>query len=224
MARSRRSQAVRPNAAAGCCPAHQIPKANLGTDATHKSVGKCDVVVESDALADQLIDGVAHVLTQWVEDQSAILKLDESPNSNLYSVSPPKISIRDYLKRMNRFLHCSEQCFVMALVYIKRIPRDSEIAVCKRSYHRLMFSATMIAAKVHDDDLFSSTHYAKVAGVTVQQLNAMEIEFMKLLDWRTIVDPKHYDIYHGIVCQAANAVQSKTFPLEEPEPEPCNHA
>ena len=33
----------------------------------------------------------------------------------------PKISIEDYLIRLNNYLNCSESCFVFGIIYIDRI-------------------------------------------------------------------------------------------------------
>lgn len=37
------------------------------------------------------------------------------------SASAPSISLREYFVRMERHLHCSPSCFVLAFIYIDRI-------------------------------------------------------------------------------------------------------
>lgn len=52
---------------------------------------------------------------------------------------------------------------------------------------RLLLTALMIGAKFLDDRFLSNRFYAEVGGVTLQELNAMEVAMLKRLGWRATV-------------------------------------
>lgn len=173
---------------------------------------------ETSAGAD-LIEGLQVILTRWVEAAHTIPDEDQK-QTHLYSLKVPKISIKQYLKRISNFFACSEECYVMALVYIDRITNSKcGVTVCNRSAHRLLLVAMMLAAKIQDDFSYSSTYYARVGGMSVEELNVMEIEFLKLLNWRTFVDPMEHQLYDRLVRQSSGR-PLQMCPTEEPEPEP----
>ncbi|CAE8625639.1 unnamed protein product, partial [Polarella glacialis] len=55
------------------------------------------------------------------------------------------------------------------------------------------------AAKFQDDVFFTNAHYAKIGGLRVDELNALERRFCQLLDWRLFVKPGEFELYRKIV-------------------------
>jgi hypothetical protein len=185
--------------------------------ASHVEDADADKLQEPGEQLDKLIDGLALILNKWSESPSSAIKTE----SRFYSARPPRISIKDYLSRMRQFFICSDACFVLGLVYITRVVnKNSKVSVCAHSAHRLSFVAMMLAAKVHEDVAYSNGYYAKVGGLPAKEVNLLEIEFLKSLDWRTSVTPNEYNHYQRFVCEAASrGVVAQLAPHEEPEPE-----
>jgi hypothetical protein len=52
-----------------------------------------------------------------------------------------------------------------------------------------------MAIKYNEDDYYSNTFYAKVGGVTMQELNSLEVEFTKLIKYNLFVDIEVYNKY-----------------------------
>lgn len=48
---------------------------------------------------------------------------------------------------------------------------------------RFLIIAIVLAIKYHDDDIFKNEYYARVGGITMEELNKMEKEFLELLDY-----------------------------------------
>jgi len=170
--------------------------------------------MEPVSAGDQFMKGFGLVLTRWVEATATITAADSKPRRVTYfhCVRPPTLAIPDYLNRIRKYFVASDECYVMALVYIDRVGKvDPAMTVSELNVHRLLVIAAMIAAKFHDDVYYSNNYYAKVGGLSLKEVNALEAKFLKMLDWRMYVDPQEYQLYHSLVCQA-------TF--VEPEPEP----
>lgn len=68
------------------------------------------------------------------------------------------------------------------------------MTVTRLTIHRLFAIATVVSAKIQDDDEhFSNSYYAKVCGLSLRQLNSLEANFMSLISWNLFVDPEEYD-------------------------------
>jgi hypothetical protein len=52
-----------------------------------------------------------------------------------------------------------------------------------------------MAIKYNEDDYYSNTFYAKVGGVTMQEINSLEIELSKLLKYHLFVDNDLFNKY-----------------------------
>jgi hypothetical protein len=80
------------------------------------------------------------------------------------------------------------------LVYIDRIVKSqSVIEVTDLTCHRLFFVSAVVAAKFHDDVYASNEYFAKVGGLDPVELNALEAELIRLLDWRLYVGASEYN-------------------------------
>ena len=93
----------------------------------------------------------------------------------------PKISIGDYLNRIERYSMCSKECFVIALLYIDRFIYGvglQNAAVNHHSIHRILITSIMLAAKFYDDQYFNNAYYAKIGGLDTSELNSLEAEFV----------------------------------------------
>lgn len=63
----------------------------------------------------------------------------------------------------------------------------SELAVTSYTVHRLVITAVMLAAKLMDDKYYNNAFYAKIGGITTSDLNQMELEMLRMLEYRTLV-------------------------------------
>ena len=62
-----------------------------------------------------------------------------------------------------------------------------DLAVTSLTIHRLIITAVMLAAKLMDDKYYNNAFYAKIGGITTSELNLMELEMLRMLDFRTFV-------------------------------------
>jgi hypothetical protein len=121
------------------------------------------------------------------------------------AVRPPSISIHDYLARIQKYFACSQECFVIALVYLDRIAlKHPTFAISRLNIHRLVITAVMLAVKFFDDVYYSNVYYSKVGGVKVHEMNILECRFLELIGWRLYVSPQEYERYMNSVVDATS--------------------
>jgi len=152
----------------------------------------------ADIGAEQVVHGLAKLLKHM-----ANLRANEGEESkcSFQSVKMPKISLSAYASRIHKYFNCSDECFVLCMAYIDRIVKcHSDIQVTDLTCHRLLLTSTMVAAKFHDDQYGSNEYFAKVGGIAVAEMNALEAEFLKLLDWKLYVGAADYEWYLQAMC------------------------
>jgi hypothetical protein len=183
------------------------------------STKNCDAMqvdMDDHVSGDEFVHGLGEVMTQWAKSTANNERAGRRVTC-FDSLRAPSTSIMDYLKRLHKYFLCSDECFVMALVYIDRVGKiDSAMVVCELNVHRLLFIVTMVAAKFHDDVYYSNSYYAKVGGLSPKEVNALEVKLLKMLGWNVVVSPQDYMLYRGLVNQSVHARHRK----KEPEPEP----
>merc|ERR1712232_760017 len=120
-----------------------------------------------------------------------------------HSSQPPSLSIQDYITRLQKYFRCSEECFVIALVYIDRITKNNaSVSVCDVTIHRLLVIAVVIAAKFHDDKFYDNRYYGKAGGLSLRETNMLGAFMLSELNWRMLVAVQEYELYRDLVCKA----------------------
>ena len=96
----------------------------------------------------------------------------------------PKISLYDYVARINKYAHCSESCFIIAFIYIDRILKnDPSIILTIKNVHRLILMSIIIAIKYLDDVYYDNETYSKIGGITLMEINSLENEFLNKIQY-----------------------------------------
>ncbi|PIA58509.1 hypothetical protein AQUCO_00500447v1 [Aquilegia coerulea] len=111
-------------------------------------------------------------------------------------VRAPSISIRKYLERIYKYTNCSPSCFVVGYVYIDRlVHKYPDSLVVSLNVHRLLVTSVMVAAKVLDDVHYNNAFYARVGGVSNNELNRLELELLFLLDFSVVISSRVFESY-----------------------------
>jgi len=140
------------------------------------------------------VEALSDVLIKLCERNDRCM-IKSTPATRFKALRRPQITITAYLKRIAKFSHCSEECFVLALIYIDRIIRSHDFLVNSYNVHRLVIASVMVAAKFFDDQYFNNAQYGRVGGVSSQEINQLEIEFLFMINFELFVDKKIYTIY-----------------------------
>jgi len=158
--------------------------------------------------ADMLLVGLSSLLSRRIAsaDASDLPPWRRSCFHEKWSSSEMKLS--DYMSHTHWFFECSSPCLVVALIYLDRaISRDAKLALCAETCQRLFLTSLLAALKFHDDDWNmsqgSNAFYANIGDVAVEDLNAMEKQFCKSIDWHFYVRPEEYLHYYDLIAAAA---------------------
>jgi len=101
----------------------------------------------------------------------------------------PKITISEYVKRISLNFDCSEECFIIAMIYIERLTgRNKNFFINDFNVHRLILTSVMIATKYYDDQHFDNSYYCRVGGLSLKEINELERELLVMINFNTHVE------------------------------------
>ena len=98
-----------------------------------------------------------------------------------------------YVRRIINSTGASPSCILAALIYLERAQsRQPQLLLTLLTIQRLLLVAMLVAAKFLDDDVCLNKHWADVGGLTVHELNALELDFLLALDFELAIQPAEY--------------------------------
>ncbi|KAI8332665.1 cyclin-domain-containing protein [Chlamydoabsidia padenii] len=114
-----------------------------------------------------------------------LIPLTPSNLTRFHSRIPPNITLSDYLRRIIKFTSIEKSCLLIILIYIDRVcERHPQFTISSLTVHRFLITATTLSSKALSDSYCTNSHYARIGGISTQELNALELELLTLIDWQ----------------------------------------
>uniref|UniRef100_A0A0E0MAU2 Cyclin n=1 Tax=Oryza punctata TaxID=4537 RepID=A0A0E0MAU2_ORYPU len=130
--------------------------------------------------------------------------------SAFQGLTKPAISIGGYLERIFRFANCSPSCYVVAYIYLDRfLRRRPALAVDSFNVHRLLITSVLTAVKFVDDICYNNAYFARVGGISLMEMNYLEVDFLFGIAFDLNVTPAAFASYCAVL-------QSEMAYLEQP--------
>ncbi|KAG2177396.1 hypothetical protein INT44_007907 [Umbelopsis vinacea] len=131
-----------------------------------------------------LIHMLADMLGRLISHND-LIPLTPSTLTHFHSRAPPNITLPDYLRRIVKYTSVEKACLLTLLIYIDRVcERQPQFTISSLTVHRFLITAITVSAKALCDSYCTNSHYAKVGGISLRELNSLELEFLRLIDWR----------------------------------------
>ncbi|CAM9420010.1 unnamed protein product, partial [Ectocarpus sp. 12 AP-2014] len=130
--------------------------------------------------------------------------LEAGAVTKFHALRPPGIGVAEYLDRILKYSSCSNECFVLGLIYMDRFIQRNDFALTALNVHRVAITSVMVAAKFFDDQYYNNAYYAKVGGVPCVEMNSLEIEFLFGLDFNLAVTSEEYRNYRERLGEHSN--------------------
>ena len=109
----------------------------------------------------------------------------------------PSISVKDYILRLVKHSKINESTIIILLIYIDRICKINNFFLTYYNIHKLILASFIIAIKYNEDNYYSMLIYSKIGGVTITELNHLEIEFLKLIKFNLFIPEMLYNKYYN---------------------------
>jgi len=144
----------------------------------------------------KLVNVLSDVLCRLCERNDRFI-INHAPVTRFHTLRAPQITVKAYLNRIAKYSICSEECFILALIYIDRLIKyNGNFLVNSLNVHRLIITSIMLAAKFFDDQYFNNAYFGKVGGVSCKEINLLEIEFVFMINFNLYVESKMFEMYN----------------------------
>lgn len=152
-----------------------------------------------------LIHTLASLLTKIVTTNQAEPYIKDEYMGDCKSL----ISIEDYLFRFYKYLDQEKSLYILFLIYLsKYLELGSDYKLNEMNVHRLVACSLLLAYKQLMDDRYNNVHFAKIAGVSLSELNHLEIKFLTMLNFNVYVSTENFvECYHGLLDYACSVTQ-----------------
>ena len=154
---------------------------------------------ESKIKNSELIQSISDILSKILEENKKLPNIKEiisKQNKMCFSYnSIPKISIKDYLERIQEYTCLEQNTLILSLIYIDRLCEIGKIILTYYNIHKILFGAILIAIKYNEDNFYDNKQYAKIAGVKISELKLMELNFIRFIDYQMYVPEEIFTNY-----------------------------
>jgi len=159
-----------------------------------------------------LVKVLAAVLERLVNSNKSTARLDGGQLTKFHALKAPGIGVEAYLDRVHKYASCSNECFILALIYIDRLIEKNNFLLTELNVHRVVITAILLAAKFFDDAYYNNAYYAKVGGVLVSELNGLEVDFLFRINFSLHVQPDVFSKYQAEL--VAHSINSGLIPAQ----------
>tara|TARA_B110001469_G_C9277132_1_gene153827 strand:+ start:46 stop:480 length:435 start_codon:yes stop_codon:yes gene_type:complete len=103
----------------------------------------------------------------------------------------PNISTKDYLTRIYKYTNSSYEISIITYILLNKINK-SFIKINSFNIHRILCTLILIVIKYYSDHYYDNAYYSKIAGITLQELNKLEITLLKKMDFRLYISLEEF--------------------------------
>ncbi|KAJ8077012.1 Pho80p cyclin [Marasmius tenuissimus] len=170
-----------------------------------------------DAPIDHLVQLIADMLERLMSHNDRIPLIPESL-TRFHSRSPPGITAIEYLKRIIKYCKVEKSCLLITLYYVDQIcSRVPLFTLSSLTCHRFVITAITVSSKGLCDVFCPNSLYAKVGGISLQELNTLEREFLQMIGWQLTCTRELLQEYYSNLVRTNS---SERFVIIGPQPSP----
>ena len=111
----------------------------------------------------------------------------------------PSISIKDYLIRLYKYSKINNSTIILILIYIDKICNLNKFKLSYYNIHKLILASMLISIKYNEDEYYSLNFYAKMGGVSINELSNLEYQFLVLINFDLFVDEALFIRYNDYI-------------------------
>eukprot|EP00298_Acanthocystis_sp_HF-20_P004300 c14638_g1_i1.p1 GENE.c14638_g1_i1~~c14638_g1_i1.p1 ORF type:complete len:269 (+),score=129.98 c14638_g1_i1:56-862(+) len=100
---------------------------------------------------------------------------------------PASLPLLDFVRRIGAHMHASDQAYIVGSTYLVRLQKSHPNIFGQQSAHKISMAVIVVAAKWTDDAFYANSYYAQVGGISLREMNRLELEVLRLLDFNVFV-------------------------------------
>ena len=123
-----------------------------------------------------------------------------SKGSNFHAVKIPRISLSQYLDRVLKYCPLSRAALIVSMVYLCRLStKCGEQFINPHTVHRQLMTSIVVASKFCDDFFETNSFYARVGGISLEEMNSLELEFLARMNFDLVISDTEFVSYENFI-------------------------
>ncbi|KAH3756992.1 cyclin, N-terminal domain protein [Pelomyxa schiedti] len=108
----------------------------------------------------------------------------------------PNVSVEWYLGRIVQYSGSTFSSMVASVVLIERaLDSNPDFRLTNGNIHRVVLASVLISSKFFEDQFYPNSYYARVGGVSDQEMNELELAFLALVRFDLYITTAQFCIY-----------------------------
>lgn len=153
---------------------------------------------------DQLELNISTILTEISGQNSNI---EFNPDDPFSKITPSDVKLQYFFGRIKKYAQIEKSTLILILIYADRMCTTSGIILNPYNIHRIILGCLLLAIKYNEDVYFTNEHYAKVGGISLEELNHLENFSFQFLNYNLYVSD---DLYQKYLTYISNYTTSKS--------------
>ncbi|KAJ5899800.1 Nuc-1 negative regulatory protein preg [Penicillium taxi] len=142
------------------------------------------------------------------------IPLHQGRLTRFHSRSPPRISVLNYLQRLTTHATLSPPILLSIVYYIDRLcALFPAFTVSSLTIHRFLITSATVASKGLSDSFWTNKTYARVGGISMDELAMLELEFLFRVQWRIIPEPEVLVDYYQSLAERCDGFEIERIDL-----------
>jgi len=110
---------------------------------------------------------------------------------------PTASDIYEFAHQIFNHVHLSSECSIICLIYVERLMEVAKVPVMANTWRPIFMCGLLLASKVWQDWSSWNIEFASVyPQFTLNSVNRLEIQFLKMLKWNFYISPSLYAKYY----------------------------
>jgi len=135
---------------------------------------------------------IVEILSQ-ISSQNA--NVEYNPDDPFSKKTASNVTLQHYFHRIKKYGKIEKSTLIIILIYADRICTTSGIILNPHNIHKIILGCLLLAIKYNEDVYFTNEHYAKVGGVSIEELNNLEYFSIQLLNFDLFISEDIYKKY-----------------------------
>ena len=144
---------------------------------------------------------ISDILTE-ISSQNADIEFNK--DDPFSKENPSKVTLQYFFGRIKRYSQINKSTLIIILIYADRLCVTAGIILNPHNIHRLILGCLILAIKYNEDSYYNNEYYAKVGGISVEELNKLEYKSFELLNHNLFISNDIYEKYLAYITNYAD--------------------
>ncbi len=146
------------------------------------------------------VDSFTNVIKSLTESLRITQHIDLKENlksENVFLTAKiPKITLSEFFGRIIQYAKLDYPTIICLFIYIERISEKIELTWF--NIHKIIIASMLAAVKMNQDEIFPNSYYARVGGISLDEINYIELSFYNLIRYNLHIDALCYQEYETL--------------------------